>query len=412
MINWIKIAFRNLLKNRRRSLVTLIAISVGFASVSLFRGYADSTFQGLRESAIRGEGLGHLTIYKEGWLEKGSIDPKNHMFSREEINKIIDIVEDDADVVLATPKIDVAGLVTNGYISTIFMATGLVPQDDVSIKGAMASFRPINGKALNDKVPYGIEMAEGLAARLDLKPGMDAVVMASTIDGQMNALDAQIMGIYDTGTSATNDKFLRLPFMFAQSLYETEKADRIVVLLVDWKKTQPVRSRLYNNLSQAGLNCEIKTWKELSQFFKNVKGMYDMIFLFIFFIVLVIVVMSIVNTMGMSVLERTKEIGTLRALGLKRRGVGLLFAIEGAVIGFIGSIFGIFLNIISWAIIRGVEPTYIPPGLSSPVPLVVNLIPTFLFILIIFLVSLSLLAAIIPARHAAKKNVVDALGHV
>jgi putative ABC transport system permease protein len=140
--------------------------------------------------------------------------------------------------------------------------------------------------------------------------------------------------------------------------------------------------------------------------------MYNMIFLFIFFIVLIIVVMSIVNTMGMSVLERTREIGTLRALGLKRRGVALLFAIEGAMIGFIGSIFGILLNIIIWAIIRGVKPTYIPPGVSSPVPLVVNLIPSFLFMLIVFIVALSLLAAILPARYAAKKNVVDALGHV
>ena len=97
---------------------------------------------------------------------------------------------------------------------------------------------------------------------------------------------------------------------------------------------------------------------------------------------------------------------------MKRRGVALLFAIEGAMIGFIGSIFGILLNIIIWAIIRGVKPTYIPPGVSSPVPLVVNLIPSFLFMLIVFIVALSLLAAILPARHAAKKNVVDALGHV
>jgi putative ABC transport system permease protein len=412
MIKWIKIAFRNLLKNRRRSIVTLIAISVGFASVSLFRGYADSTFQGLREAAIRGEGIGHLTIYKEGWLEKGSIDPQNHMFLREEVQRIINLVEDEDDVILATPKIDIEGLVSNGKISTIFIATGLVPRDDITIKGAMASLRPINGEALNDKKTYGIEIAEGLAARLGLKPGMDAVVMASTIDGHMNALDIQVMGIYDTGSPATNDKLLRVQFKFAQSLYDTDMADRIVVLLADWKKTELIRAKLNEILSHEGLNCEIKTWQELSQFFNKVKGMYNMIFLFIFFIVLIIVVMSIVNTMGMSVLERTREIGTLRALGLKRRGVALLFAIEGAMIGFIGSIFGILLNIIIWAIIRGVKPTYIPPGVSSPVPLVVNLIPSFLFMLIVFIVALSLLAAILPARYAAKKNVVDALGHV
>ncbi|MBA7697653.1 ABC transporter permease YtrF [subsurface metagenome] len=140
--------------------------------------------------------------------------------------------------------------------------------------------------------------------------------------------------------------------------------------------------------------------------------MFDMIFMFIFSIVFIIVVMSVINTMGMAVLERTREIGTLRALGLKRRGVSLLFAIEGAMLGFLGTILGIVLNIAIWAIIRTIEPTYIPPGVSTPVPLIVNLLPQAMFTLMVFLIFLSLIAAILPARRAAKQNVVDALGHV
>ena len=137
-----------------------------------------------------------------------------------------------------------------------------------------------------------------------------------------------------------------------------------------------------------------------------------MIFMFIFIIVLIIVVMSVVNTMGMAVLERTREIGTLRALGLKRRGVQLLFAFEGALLGFFGSLLGIAVNITAWAVIRVIEPTYIPPGISSPVPLIVNLVPITMLVLAIFLILLSLGAAIVPARRAAAQGVVDALGHV
>ena len=127
---------------------------------------------------------------------------------------------------------------------------------------------------------------------------------------------------------------------------------------------------------------------------------------------LIIVVMSTVNTMGMAVLERTREIGTLRALGLKRRGVSFLFAIEGSLLGLIGSILGVMLNVGVWAVIRAVEPTYIPPGVSTPVPLIVNLVPQTMAGLMIFLIFLSLTAAILPARRAARQNVVDALGHV
>jgi len=412
MIKWIKIAFRNIVKNKRRSFVTLLAIAVGFAAVSLFRGYADNTYWGLRQMAVRGEGLGHLTIYKKGWLEEGKIEPEKYMLSQEENQRIIDLVQEDDDVILATPRMNISGLVSNGRISAIFLADGVIPRDAKTITGPLAAFRKVKGDVLSDKKLYGVEMAEDLARILDLKPGSDAVVMAPTLDGQMNALDIEVIGVYDTGSDATNDKYIRVPFAFAQSLYDTEKADRVVVLLDDWKKTEQARKRLLTTLSEAGLPCEIKTWNELSLFYSKVKGMFDMIFMFVFFIVLVIVVMSVVNTMGMAVLERTREIGTLRALGLKRRGVGLLFAIEGGMIGLLGSILGIVLNVAVWAIIRIVEPTYIPPGVSSRVSLVVNLVPQAMLMLAVFLILLSLIAAILPARRAASHNVVDALGHV
>lgn len=412
MTKWIKIALRNILKNKRRSFVTLLAISIGYTSVSLFRGYTDNTYEGLRTSAIRGEGLGHLTIYKAGWIEKGKIDPDKYMFSAEDIKRITDIAEEEEDVLLATPQLHLSGLVSNGNISTIFLAQGVIPHDDKTIKGAWAAFRPVRGNVLDEKKPYGVEMAEDLARHLDLVPGADGVVMASTLDGQMNAMDIQILGVYDSGSDATNDKYMRVPFSFAQSLYDTEKADRIIVLLDDWKKTDQARTRLQGRLSRSGLICNIKTWNELSLFYSKVKGMFDMIFMFLFSIVFIIVVMSTVNTMGMAVLERTREIGTLRALGLKRRGVSFLFAIEGSLLGLIGSILGVMLNVGVWAVIRAVEPTYIPPGVSTPVPLIVNLVPQTMVGLMIFLILLSLTAAILPARRAAKQNVVDALGHV
>ena len=130
-----------------------------------------------------------------------------------------------------------------------------------------------------------------------------------------------------------------------------------------------MRTLLLSKLSNAGIASEIKTWNELSLFYSKVKGMFDMIFLFLFTIVLVIVVMSTVNTMSMAVLERTREIGTLRALGLKRRGVSLLFAMEGGMLGLFGSFIGIVLHVSVWAMIRAFAPTYTPPGISTPVPI-------------------------------------------
>jgi putative ABC transport system permease protein len=413
MTKWIKLAVRNILRNKRRSLVTLLAIGVGFTAISLFQGYVGHMYWGLRESAIRYEGLGHLTVFKAGWLEKGKLDPDRYMFTKAETEKIMKLTMKENEVILATPQITLSGIVSNGVVSTIFIAQGVVPQDDRTIKGSWNwnAYRPIKGEGLNEKKPYGVEMAQDLAKFLNLTPGQDGVVMAPTMSGQMNAMDIQISGVYDTGSDATNDKYMRFPYVFAQSLLDTEKAEKIVVLLDDTAKTEPMRRRLLNTLANTGIPCEIKTWNELSLFYAKVRGMMDMMLLFIFCIVLVIVVMSTVNTMSMAVLERTREIGTLRALGLKRRGVSVLFAMEGGLLGIFGSLIGIVLHTGVWAIIKTLAPTYTPPGISTPVPLIVGYVPKTLVVLMCCLVVLSLIAAIIPAKRAARQNIVNALGH-
>jgi len=412
MFNWLKIALGNIWKNKRRSFVTILAVAFGFAAVSLFRGYIHNVYDGLRNSAIRGEGLGHLTLYKKGWLLGGKLDPDKYMFTKDEMNTIERLLKKEADVVLVTPQLRISGLASNGRVSTIFLAAGVIPADELVIQGSWANVRPVIGKPLSDENAYGVEMARDLAAILNLEPGDDGVVMATTPEGQMNALDILVSGVFDSGSENTNDKYMRVPFTFAQSLYDTDKADRMVILLDDWKKTEVARSKLQTILGDAGLQCEIKSWDELSIFYARVKGMFGMIFMFIFTIVLVVVTMSVVNTMGMAVLERTREIGTLRAIGVKRRGISSLFAIEGALLGFMGSCFGIFLNIIVWLGVRMADIRYVPPGRSSEVSLVVDLLPPVMFRLTLFMVFLSLLASILPARRAARLNVVNALGHV
>jgi putative ABC transport system permease protein len=125
-----------------------------------------------------------------------------------------------------------------------------------------------------------------------------------------------------------------------------------------------------------------------------------------------IAVIGTINTMGMTIMERTKEIGTLRALGFKFRGVSVLFALEGAFLGFFGSILGIILHTCVWTLMKFYPLHYTPPGFSDPIAMRIDMVPQALFVLMLCFVLLSTVAAIIPARGAAKKNIVDALGHV
>lgn len=412
MMKWVKLSFRNILRNKRRSFITIAAIGFGFAAISVYHGYIHGAYDGLRVMAIRGEGLGHLRINKAGWQEKGKLEPERYMFSENETREIIRLVSEEDRVILATPQIQVTGMVSNGETTTVFIAQGVVPKDDKVIKDRWIEFLPVEGNKLSDDRIYGVEMASDLAKYLNLKEDDDGVVMAPTLTGQMNALDMQVSGIYDTGNDFSNDKFMRVNFYFAQSLLDTTSAERIVVLLKDWRETERMRDVLLQKLEAAAIDVEIRTWKELSLGYSKMKSYLDTIFMFLFSIVLVIVLMTTINTMGMAILERTREIGTLRALGLKRRGVSVIFALEGIFLGFFGGILGLILHTAVWAGMKVYPPRYVPPGFSVSVPMWVDMVPHMLAVLFLTFIVLSMSAAIITSRRAAVKNIVDALGHV
>ncbi|MDO9111615.1 MAG: FtsX-like permease family protein, partial [Desulfatirhabdiaceae bacterium] len=136
------------------------------------------------------------------------------------------------------------------------------------------------------------------------------------------------------------------------------------------------------------------------------------IFLFLFIIVFIIVTMSVINTMSMAVLERTREIGTLRSLGLKRRGVLFLFAIESFLIGIGGVAGGALVSFAAWLGVYCFKPMWTPPGITVQIPLRIIFTVEFFCYSSVFLLILCLVASLIPARRAANQNVVDALGHV
>jgi putative ABC transport system permease protein len=223
----------------------------------------------------------------------------------------------------------------------------------------------------------------------------------------------EVFQVSDSAVDVGNDIFMVVPLKFAQSLYDTSSVDRVVVLLNGSGETEQMQRLLTQALSGRGLDVEVSTWRELDRIYSRVKNMFDIIFLFIFVIVFVIVVMSVVNTMSMAVMERTREIGTLRALGVRRAGIVKLFSLESAMLGAAGSGLGVLLTLASWVLVNVViQPTWVPPILSRRVPLEIYLVPAYLLYSGAFLILLSVVAAIFPARKAAHQEVVDALGHV
>ncbi|RJG09585.1 ABC transporter permease [Massilia cavernae] len=415
MLTWARLAVRNLFRNARRSFFTIAAIALGFLAVNVLGGFTAYIFTNLQDSYIYAEANGHMTIFKSGFLDKGKLDPTRYMMGEDEQAKVREVLERHPEVLVSTPQLQISGLLSNGQVSTIFIASGRVPSDveAIGMQAAEGSkrVRLYDGRPLSDVIGHGIGVSHGLAKALSLELGATGVAMAPTVAGQINALDVELFQLIDAPVEALEDKLALVPLKFAQELYDTTGVDRITVLLDSTARTDAMRALLAAELKQAGLNLEIKTWNELSPFYTKVKKMFDVIFLISFLIVFTIVVMSVVNTFTMAVMERTREIGTLRALGVKRRGIVILFSLESVVLGGFGSLLGVALTLLVVYLVGWLQPSWIPPQIARRVPLQIHLVPAYWLFSTLLLLLLSMLSAIVPARRAARMPITNALGY-
>jgi len=285
MFTWVKIAVRNLHKNARRSLFTMLAIALGFAAVSVFGGFTEYIFSGLQNAHIYAQANGHVVIFKKGYNEHGKKDPSLYLLTREEVSEISHMVADIPDVVLTTGQLQFSGLLSNGNISTIVFAIGRKPSDVARIQKSgsdkLKKIQLYSGKSLQDDVDYGVGLSGGLAKILDLKIESDAIFMAPTIDGQINALDVQVFNTFNTPIEALNDQLMVVPLTFAQSLYDTNQVNKIILLLSKTELTDTVVKTLNNIIEKHDLGYEVRSWSELAKFHSKVKKMFDVIFVFL-----------------------------------------------------------------------------------------------------------------------------------
>lgn len=415
---WFLLGLRNILKNRRRSFFTLGAIAFGFAAVNAIGGFTSYIFSGLEDSYVYASGNGHLTIFKKGFQAMGSLEPAKYLLEDQDIQIIESLYHDDPRILSLSPGLTVTGLLSNGETSAIMTAEGRIPSATAFIRslgrGVIGSLKMFEGSDLKDENPTEVGIARGLAGKLGLKtnPPSSAIALSPTVDGFMNALDVKVVQFVDAPIELLDEIMMSVPLDLARRLYDTKGADRLIVLLAKPADLHPMVEEMSARIAAAGLEVEILTWEQLRPSYLRIRGMFTVIFTFVFIVVLVIVGMSVINTVSTAVLERTREIGTLRALGLKRKGTIAIFGTESALLALLGSTAGLVLTLIIWFSIRSLDLTWIPPNIPKRVPLEIYLVPGLLLVSFVSLVALAVVAAAFPARRAALMQITDALGHI
>lgn len=428
-MKFVGLAWRNLWRNRRRSMVTISSLTFGFAAIAIFAGYTHAIYAGLGNTAIYAEGVGHLVLNQQDWEVKGKLDPGKYLFTPDEVRKARQIVQAELHNAVVIPRLQLAGLLSNGVNSSIFIANGITPADQHRLLGPFKNRQGV----LDNARPMGGVVAEGLAGMLGLTVNSFASILVSTVNGQANALDLDVIGIVNTGNIATNDKMVTVPLAMAQTLLDAAgRADYLTVLLPELNKNagkevfrwafenvppdvvemNALKARLEARFKAAGMQIQVRTWQDMSVFYRQVKIMYDMIFTLILCVVVTIVVLSIANSVTMSVVERTREIGTLRAIGIRRHGVVTLFMCEAFILVFLGLFLGVVLMVLVRAGVNGSGITYVPPANTVTVPLYIGVDWLRSAVAAFSITLLALFAAFLPAYKAAHRSIVQSLGHV
>ena len=409
-LGWsLRFAALNLSRHMRRTVVATITVATGFTALALFSGYTANVYQGMRNQAIFAEMLGHMTLFKPGLREQGLLHPEHWLLSPQDIEQARAAVLKVESKAQVFPRLSLNGLISNGRVSTIFIAEALNPEDMRTLRGPLA----YASGALELDEANGISISNALAVLLEAAYGSDLSLLGSTIHGQTNAVDAVVTDTYDTGNPGTNDKSLYMPLEQARSLLDAPgMANRLSVVLPDARQVDELLPRVQAELQRAGSPLTVHSWQQDAANYRQVKAMFDVIFAFMFVILLVICVMTLTNVVGMNVIERAREIGALRAQGMKQAIVVRLFATEALLIIVLGCLAGLAIAMALRYAINSAGLGFIPPNTTARVPLTVGVDTVRLVQAALFLGICGTVAAWWTARRAARQPIIYLLGHV
>ena len=457
----LRIAFRNMLRNRRRSAMTALAVAVGTMTFLLFGAFQAFVFTSLETDAVRRGG--HLTIFKSGYFLLGAGDPAGYGIAH--YQDVAQLIRTDPEIAVRlkviSPTLTVAGIAGNfsgqNEASKTFFGVGRVPADraamrrwdehgigqqdatDELLSDANPSLGYVGvglGRVLRLCEPLKIAdcppekasatLTSGLAPALADLPAMEREpaepesphieLLAATVGGAPNVVRLDLSGAERQAAKELDDNFVGMNLTLAQKLVFGRGEPKVTGIVLQLRQTEDVpavRARLISLFAQHGLDLEVRDFTELNPFYAQVRRFFGAMFLFIALIMGVIALFTVVNTMTMTVMERTSEIGTSRALGVRRSGIRLQFMLEGLLLGATGATFGLAIAIVETLGINGAGLRWTPPGNATSTPFRLALLehPTLFLAGWAAIVAVATLAALAPASRAARLQVVDALRH-
>lgn len=470
----LNLAVRNLLRNRRRSVATLLALAIGASSVLLFGGYsADIRYTLMTDYVQTG---GHLRIQHKDFYLFGSGNPTAYGIAGYE--KLAKAIREDpeirSEIRVVSPTLLFGGLAGNyeagvsrpvvgfGYVSEdvarmrewnefkLGEIWGPYPllnaPDDAAIVGvgvarvlqlceklalkncprpSAAAAKP-GGKTEALPADIAALAAAEPAAPADKpnqaagpkKAGVPIELLATQPRGSPNVASLKVVAAEDQGFKEFDEVTVKLQLAQAQRLVYGRSEPKATSLMIQLEHTdamERVRARIKAILDQQqpGHDLTVMDFKQLNPFYGETIALFNTIFGFIFVLIGGIVLFTVSNTMMAAVMERTTEIGTVRAVGLRQSGIRRLFVTEGFLLGCVGAVVGVITAMLLATLVNSLHLTWLPPGSSTPLPLSIRVLSEYGMIIgtAIGLIVIATGSAWLPAWRAARLSIVEALRH-
>jgi ABC-type lipoprotein release transport system permease subunit len=400
----VKIAYRDLVRNRRRSLLTLVAIAVGVSLLVFMSGFIQGAITDSIENNIRLQ-TGHLKIRAASYDEdKVSLAWEDLLNNPEELAAQVRGLD---GVESASPVLWASGIVSTREESVGVRVFGIDALSDVHarIRDGLAA-----GEYLQPDDRSGVLLGQRLAESLGMAVGDQISLLVNTADGEPDEATFTIRGLYATGVPVYDDTTIFLPLSKAQAFTHTEgRASMILALLKD----RELADGLAEALRAPGYT--VLTWREMNQvILQAIQAGMGMLYI-MYLVVLMVVAVVIANTLLMSVFERIREMGILSALGMKGREILLMFLVEAGILGGVGVVLGVLLGSLGVFYLSrvglhlGEMATMTTVSAAYGETIYARFAPADTIAVAIAAMVIILLASLYPARFAARLQPVDAL---
>jgi ABC-type lipoprotein release transport system permease subunit len=399
----LRIAFRNTLRQKRRTALTLLTVLGGFTLAALSIGWSDGTYSYIIKKFTQHR-LGQIELHQAGYLDRPSIDKRIRNYP-----SVGRVVQQTEGVEAWAPRVFCAGLASFGDKTAGVQLTGIDPK--LEERATAFSRNVLQGMPLSSNSSHQALLGKGLAQILGAQIGDEIVVLTQGADGSIANDVFRLRGIVDTGDETADRLGFYLNLTDAQQLLVLDNdVHEIAVTVYSLKDVGKIARDIRAGLPDPGL--DVQPWQEFAKPFYDAmkadqKGMWIMLL-----VIVLIVAIGVLNTVLMSVLERRREYGLLKALGTRPGQIVKLVVAELAWIALAGVVMGTGLSLaLNWILsLHGISlPTPVTFGGAEFDRIYSEINARSFYIPAITVVLSALLVCLAPAVKAARTEPAQAM---